>query len=101
MYLKEKLGPELEMAKSRGGGFTRVEPSGTQFIRSICKLTHTGRKQYAKGTLLTPKPLNKCLIILPHRRWACVQGFFGGELSGCRGSYGWPGGVVQTTRLVM
>jgi hypothetical protein len=50
-YLKEKLGPELELAKGRGGGYTRVEPSGTQFIRSICKLTHTGRKQYAKGML--------------------------------------------------
>ncbi len=48
-YLKQKLGPELDAAKYRGGGYTRIEPSGQQFIRSICKLTHTGRKQYAKG----------------------------------------------------
>ncbi len=50
--MKATLGPELEAAKSRGGGFSRVEPSGTQFIRSICKLTHIGRKQYAKGNVL-------------------------------------------------
>jgi hypothetical protein len=47
--MKATLGPDLEAAKSRGGGYSRVEPSGTQFLRSICKLTHIGRKQYAKG----------------------------------------------------
>jgi hypothetical protein len=51
-YLKQKFGPELDAAKYRGGGYTRIEPSGQQFIRSICKLTHTGRKQYAKGKFL-------------------------------------------------
>ncbi len=50
--MKATLGPELEAAKSRGGGFSRVEPSGTQFLHSICKLTHIGRKQYAKGNVL-------------------------------------------------
>jgi hypothetical protein len=48
-YMKAKLGPALEAAKYRGGGYTRIEPSGILFIRSICKLTHVGRKQYAKG----------------------------------------------------
>ena len=42
--MKATLGPELEAVKNRGGGFSRVEPSGTQFLRSICKLTHIGRK---------------------------------------------------------
>ena len=51
-YMKATLGPDLEAAKSRGGGFSRVEPSGTQILRSICKLTHIGRKQYAKGNVL-------------------------------------------------
>ena len=48
-YMKEQLGPALEAAKYRGGGYTRIEPSGILFIRSISKLTHVGRKQYAKG----------------------------------------------------
>jgi hypothetical protein len=44
----------LEAAKYRGGGYTRIEPSGILFTRSICKLTHVGRKQYAKGCILSP-----------------------------------------------
>lgn len=37
--------------KVRSGGRLRVEPDGESFIRSICKLTHIGPKQYAKGNV--------------------------------------------------
>jgi hypothetical protein len=33
----------------KSGGRIRVEPGGDAFIRTICKLTHIGPKQYAKG----------------------------------------------------
>jgi hypothetical protein len=32
------------------GGRVRVEPGGDALIRSTCKLTHVGPKQYAKGS---------------------------------------------------
>jgi hypothetical protein len=48
-YVKEKLGDGLAAARLRCGGRLRIEPDGEAFIRSICKLTHVGPKQYAKG----------------------------------------------------
>jgi hypothetical protein len=36
--------------RAKTGGRVRVEPGGDAFIRSICKLTHVGPKQYAKGS---------------------------------------------------
>jgi hypothetical protein len=56
--MKATLGPDLEAAKSRGGRYSRIEPSGTQFLCSIRKLTHIGRKQYAKGHAFLA--LNSC-----------------------------------------
>jgi hypothetical protein len=78
--MKEKLGPALEAAKYRGGGYTRIEPSGILFIRSICKLTHVGRKQYAKGRpSLKSYPLLHALtlivtVTLPHSWHATGDG---------------------------
>ena len=43
------FGPDFELAKSRSGFRLRIEPSGESLLRSICKLTHVGPKQYAKG----------------------------------------------------
>jgi hypothetical protein len=48
-YVKEKLGDGLAAAMLRCGGRLRIKPDGEAFIRSICKLTHVGPKQYAKG----------------------------------------------------
>jgi hypothetical protein len=53
-YVKEKLGDGLAAARLRCGGRLRIEPDGEAFIRSICKLTHVGPKQYAKGDVSPP-----------------------------------------------
>jgi len=47
--VKQQLGDGLAAAKLRSGGRLRIEPDGEAFLRSICKLTHVGPKQYAKG----------------------------------------------------
>ncbi len=49
-FMKELLGEGMAVAKMRSGGSMRVEPDGEAFVRSICKLTHVGPKQYEKGT---------------------------------------------------
>ena len=51
--------PSHEHPKVRSGGRLRVEPDGESFIRSICKLTHIGPKQYAKGNV-------RVLSLTPH-----------------------------------
>jgi hypothetical protein len=51
-YIKKKLGASLEAARAKSGGRVRVEPSGDALLRTICKLTHIGPKQYAKGQIL-------------------------------------------------
>jgi hypothetical protein len=48
-YIKRQLGAGLEAARLKSGGRVRVEPSGEAMLRTICKLTHIGPKQYAKG----------------------------------------------------
>ena len=50
-YIKRKLGVGLEAARLKSGGRVRVEASGDALLRTICKLTHLGPKQYAKGTI--------------------------------------------------
>jgi hypothetical protein len=39
----------MAAANLRSGGRLRIELDGEAFVRSICKLTHVGPKQYAKG----------------------------------------------------
>jgi hypothetical protein len=51
-YIKRNLGAGLEAVRVKSGGRVRVEPSGDAFLRTICKLTHIGPKQYAKGNTL-------------------------------------------------
>ncbi len=48
-YVKQQLGDGLAAAKLCSGGRLRIEPDGEAFLRSTCKLTHVGPKQYAKG----------------------------------------------------
>jgi hypothetical protein len=47
--MQEKLGASLDAVRVKSGGRIRVEPGGDAFLRTICKLTHIGPKQYAKG----------------------------------------------------
>jgi hypothetical protein len=54
--VQEKLGPALEVVRVKSGGRVRVEPGGDAFIRTVCKLTHVGPKQYAKGWSPNPNP---------------------------------------------
>ncbi len=62
-YVKEKLGDGLAAARLRCGGRLRIEPDGEAFIKSICKLTHVGPKQYAKGNV---SPLSSLLAATLH-----------------------------------
>ncbi len=64
-YTKEKMDEGMAAAKLRSGGRLRLEPDGEAFVRSICKLTHVGPKQYAKGASYPyPKPArNPCLTL--------------------------------------
>ena len=48
-YIKRTLGEELQQISRDGNGRTRVEASGLLLLRSLCRLTHKGHKQYAKG----------------------------------------------------
>ena len=70
-YVKEQLGDGLAAARLRCGGRLRIEPDGEAFIRSICKLTHVGPKQYAKGNgqpieqTLLPSPAAHTTIFIP------------------------------------
>jgi hypothetical protein len=51
-YIKRNFGAALDAARQKSGGRVRVEASGEALLRTICKLTHIGPKQYAKGTIL-------------------------------------------------
>ena len=46
-WLEETIGPALKAAN--GGSNVRLECNGVQFLRTVCRLTHTGAQQYAKG----------------------------------------------------
>ena len=48
-YLRDDLGTEMETIRREGNGRTRVEASGVLLLRSLCRLTHSGAKEYAKG----------------------------------------------------
>jgi hypothetical protein len=48
-YLRDDLGAELETIRREGNGHTRVDASGVLLLRSLCRLTHSGAKEYAKG----------------------------------------------------
>ncbi len=48
-YIKINLGPDLDKISHDGNGRTRVEASGLLLLRSLCRLTHKGHQQYAKG----------------------------------------------------
>jgi hypothetical protein len=48
-YIKEDIGADLAVISRDGNGRTRVEASGPLFLRSLCRLTHKGHLQYAKG----------------------------------------------------
>lgn len=48
-YIRGALGEELATIRQEGNGRTRVEASGTLLLRSLCRLTHKGHLQYAKG----------------------------------------------------
>jgi hypothetical protein len=48
-YIRGALGKELATIRQEGNGWTRVEASGTLLLRSLCRLTHKGHLQYAKG----------------------------------------------------
>ncbi len=48
-FLEAELGEALRVARAACGGRARLECSGTNFLRSLCKLTHKGYGQYVKG----------------------------------------------------
>ena len=48
-YLKRVLGDDFAALAAESGTQARVEASGVLLLRSLCKLTHKGHKQYAKG----------------------------------------------------
>jgi hypothetical protein len=48
-YIKLNLGDDLTRISRDGNGRTRVEASGILLLRSMCRLTHKGHHQYAKG----------------------------------------------------
>jgi hypothetical protein len=48
-YITKELGESMKAIQLESGGRSRVEASGILFLRSLCRLTHTGHAQYAKG----------------------------------------------------
>ena len=48
-YITMELGEAMKAIQAESGGRSRVEASGILFLRSLCRLTHTGHAQYAKG----------------------------------------------------
>jgi hypothetical protein len=48
-YLWRKLGEDIAALTAEYGSNTRVDASGVLLLRSLCKLTHKGHMQYAKG----------------------------------------------------
>ena len=48
-YITTELGDSIKAIQVESGGRSRVEASGILFLRSLCRLTHTGHAQYALG----------------------------------------------------
>ncbi len=48
-YLRRTVGDDIAAMMVEFGTQTRVEASGVLLLRSLCKLTHRGHHQYAKG----------------------------------------------------
>jgi hypothetical protein len=48
-YITRELGESITAIQVESGGRSRVEASGILFLRSLCRLTHTGHAQYALG----------------------------------------------------
>jgi hypothetical protein len=48
-YIKDELGDAIVEVQKSGGGRTRVEGTGILLLRAMCRLTHMGHKEYAKG----------------------------------------------------
>ncbi len=48
-YITKELGESMKAIQLESGGRLRVEACGILFLRSLCRLTHTGHAQYAKG----------------------------------------------------
>jgi hypothetical protein len=48
-YIKDELGDAILEVQKAGGGRTRVEGSGILLLRAMCRLTHMGHMEYAKG----------------------------------------------------
>jgi hypothetical protein len=48
-YLNDNLGSEFAAAAAASGRGSRLEMSGTALLRSLAKLAHHGRGEYAKG----------------------------------------------------
>ena len=46
-WLQEEIG--VGMREAKGEAAVRLECNGVQFLRTVCRLTHTGAQQYAKG----------------------------------------------------
>jgi hypothetical protein len=44
-----ELGTAIAEVQQAGGGRTRIEGSGILLLRAMCRLTHMGHKEYAKG----------------------------------------------------
>jgi hypothetical protein len=50
-YINKELGEAMKAIHVESGGQSRVEASGILFLRSLCRLTHTGHAQYAMARL--------------------------------------------------
>jgi hypothetical protein len=48
-YINTELRDSVKAIQVASGGRSRVEASGILFLRSLCRLTHTGHAQYALG----------------------------------------------------
>ena len=69
-YLRRTVGEDIAAMTAEFGHQTRVEASGVLLLRSLCKLTHRGHHQYAKGDghqfhdflgLKWPNTSNRCV----------------------------------------
>jgi hypothetical protein len=77
------LGDDIATLTQEFGDRTRLEASGVLLLRSMCKLTHTGHQQYAKGDGIAfddymrrewPLLKNRCVGRAEHSKrqdWIC------------------------------
>ncbi len=47
MYITKELGESMKAIQMESGGRSRVEASGILFLRSLCRLTHTGGSSHS------------------------------------------------------